>query len=168
MLVFRELETTRSVKPKDPLSRFFRSQSRWELLLLIAANKNSDEIGIWNYIDMLTTRTESPMTIYTFIRDRIDDGSLVLLTGRKKSRKVLSLSAQLETALNDFLLRRYIVGMTEDPGSHGEDASPDDAIQVVQVKSPHSQFSHRETFVGAMLTEADILPNGYLPTETAH
>lgn len=59
---------------------------------------------------MLVTRTESPMTIYTFIRDRIDDGSLVLLPGRKKSRKILSLSPQLEAALNEFLIRRYIVG----------------------------------------------------------
>lgn len=109
MLVFRELEITRSVRQRDPLARFFRSQSRWELLLLIAANGRSDEIGIWNYIDMLTTRTESPMTIYTFIRDRIDDGSLVLLQGRKKSRKVLALSPHLEAALNEFLTRRYIL-----------------------------------------------------------
>ncbi len=168
MLIFRELETTRTIKPKDPLSRFFRSQSRWELLLLIAANKDSDEIGIWNYIDMLTTRTESPMTIYTFIRDRIDDGSLILLTGRKKSRKVLSLSPHIETALNDFLLRRYIVGMTEDPGPRGDETAPEDAIKVVQVKTTQSLFSERQSFVGAMLSEAEIAPAGHYPAETAH
>lgn len=87
--------------------------------MLIAANNRSDEIGIWNYIDMLTTRTESPMTIYTFIRDRIDDGSLVLLPGRKKSRKVLALSPHLEAALNEFLTRRYILS-AQDVGADGD------------------------------------------------
>jgi hypothetical protein len=113
------------IKPKDPLSRFFRSQSRWELLLLIASNGKFTEVGMWNYIDMVATRTESPMTIYNFIRDRIEDKSLVLLPGSKKSRKVLALSPQLESALNDFLIHRYMVGLVnevdyEDPQSQQE------------------------------------------------
>jgi hypothetical protein len=57
MSVDQELEFTRLIKPKDKISRFFRSQSKWELLLLVAANKGNEEIGIWNYIDMLATRT---------------------------------------------------------------------------------------------------------------
>lgn len=108
MLIFRELELTRSVTARDPLSRFFRSQTRWELLLLIAANAGKEELGIWNYIDRLTTRTESPMTIYAFIRDRIEDGSLVLQPGSKKSRKLLTLSTPLESSLRRFLSHRYI------------------------------------------------------------
>lgn len=107
MSVDQELEFTRSIKPKDKISRFFRSQSKWELLLLVAANKGNEEIGIWNYIDMLATRTESQMTIYNFIKDRIEDGSFVLLPSQKKSRKALGLSPELEASLNTYLLERY-------------------------------------------------------------
>lgn len=107
MLVIEELRLTRLVKPKDRISRFFRSQSKWELLLLVAANKGGEEFGIWGYIDMLMTRTESQMTIYNFIKDRIDDGSFLLIPGRKKSRKVLGLSPELEAALDEYLHHRY-------------------------------------------------------------
>lgn len=107
MRVEQELRITRSVRQKDKLFRFFRSQTRWELLLLVAVNKGNEEIGIWNYIDMLATRSESQMTIYNFIKDRIEDGSFVLLPSLKKSRKALGLSAELEIALNTHLERRY-------------------------------------------------------------
>ena len=107
MNVYQELSFTRSVRPKDKLSRFFRSQSKWELLLLVAGNKGNEEIGIWNYIDMLATRTESQMTIYNFIKDRIEDGSFVLLPSQKKSRKALGLSIELEVALKAYLEQRY-------------------------------------------------------------
>ena len=56
---------------------------------------------------MLATRTESQMTIYNFIKDRIEDGSFVLLPSQKKSRKALGLSAELEVALNAYLEQRY-------------------------------------------------------------
>ena len=56
---------------------------------------------------MLGTRTESQMTVYNFIKDRIEDGSFVLLPSLKKSRKALGLSAELQIALNDYLERRY-------------------------------------------------------------
>lgn len=106
MCLERELNIVQSVRPKDKLSRFYRSQTRWELLLLVAANAGNEEIGIWNYIDMLTTRTESQMTVYNFIKDRIEDGSFVLLPSMKKSRKALGLSAELHRALSSHLERR--------------------------------------------------------------
>ena len=107
MSIGMELKITRSVTSRDKLVRFFKSQTRWELLLLVAGQNMDDEIGIWNYIDMLATRTESQMTIYNFIKDRIDDGSFILLPGRKKSRKVIALSPELEKALNAYLALRY-------------------------------------------------------------
>ncbi len=110
MTVEKELSVTRSIRPKDKLSRFFRSQTKWELVLLVAANRGNEEIGIWNYIDMLATRTESQMTIYNFIKDRIEDGSFVLLPSLKKSRKALGLSEELELALKEYLERRYSGG----------------------------------------------------------
>jgi hypothetical protein len=110
MWLEKELRATQAVRPKDKLSRFYRSQTRWELLLLVAANNGNEEIGIWNYIDMLGTRTESQMTVYNFIKDRIEDGSFVLLPSLKKSRKALGLSAELQMALNAYLERRYADG----------------------------------------------------------
>ena len=105
--VAHELQVTRSITPRDKLSRFFRSQSRWELLLLVANGTPEDEVGIWNYIDMLATRTESQMTIYHFIKDRIDDGSFILISGRKRSRKVIALSDEMRNALALYLTNRY-------------------------------------------------------------
>jgi hypothetical protein len=102
-----ELRITRSITQRDRLARFFKSQSRWELLLLVASRNEDDDIGIWNYIDMLATRTESQMTIYNFIKDRIDDGSFILVSGRKKSRKVIALSVDLRVALDQYLMIRY-------------------------------------------------------------
>ncbi len=107
MFIGIELKNIRSVTSRDKLARFFKSQTRWELLLLVAEHNMDDEIGIWNYIDMLATRTESQMTIYNFIKDRIDDGSFILIPGRKKSRKVIALSVELEKALNAYLVLRY-------------------------------------------------------------
>lgn len=135
MLIFRELEVTRSVKPRDPLSRFFRSQTRWELLLMIAANNGAEEIGIWNYIDQLMTRTESPMTIYAFIRDRIEDGSLVLQPGSKKSRKVLTLSPALDASLRRFLAQRYIHSANHGSIENGTDEGEIqiDTVPIMQV-----------------------------------
>lgn len=132
MTVDQELKFTRSIKPKDKISRFFRSQSKWELLLLVAANKGNDEIGIWNYIDMLATRTESQMTIYNFIKDRIEDGSFVLLPSPKKSRKALGLSAELEAALNSYLDQRY--GEADLPQNDGKTSWP----QSVNLLPPQS------------------------------
>jgi hypothetical protein len=122
MSVGQELNFTRSIRPRDKISRFFRSQSKWELLLLVASNKGNEELGIWNYIDMLATRTESQMTMYNFIKDRIEDGSFVLLPSSKKSRKALDLSPELEAALNKYLSERYVTSnVTEEFESRSMD-----------------------------------------------
>lgn len=145
MLIYRELEMTRAVKPRDALSRFFRTQTRWELLLMIAANNGAEEIGIWSYIDRLSTRTESPMTIYAFIRDRIDDGSLILNPGAKKSRKVLNLAPSLYAALQQFLTQRYI--------SSASDISI--AANDVHLGTDRYAEAHLETTTVAVLAKVD-------------
>lgn len=136
MLTERELAATRSIRQKDLLSRFFRTQSRWELLLMIATNRETEETGIWSYIEMMETRTESPMTIYHFIRDRIDDGSFLLMSGQKKSRKILALSPQLEAALTDFLTQRYIVGPIQHNGLRADVLSSARVVNVTTVPMP--------------------------------
>lgn len=129
MLIYRELEATRSIRNNSPLARFFKTQWRWELLLLIATNQDRGDIGIWSYIDMLSTRTESLTTVYNFIKDRVDDGSLLLTEGRKKSMKLLSLAPHIEIALNEFLTKRYLRDASAPPAAS---QGPSDDVQEVR------------------------------------
>ena len=103
----KEINTVRSITHKDKLSKFYRSQTRWELLLLVRSLQDTEEVGIWSYIEMLQTRTESHMTMYQFIKDRIADGSFIVEESGKKSRKVVKLSDDLDQELTAYLSRRY-------------------------------------------------------------
>ena len=106
MLVELELEVLESLPPKSALTDFSKSIVKWELLLLVAKLNGNTEYGIWNYIDSLKTRTENSMTIYTFIKSRIENGSFVVVPGEKKSRKTLALSPQLREELMTYLAAR--------------------------------------------------------------
>ncbi len=106
MLIRHELNVCQSLDVKSPLFAFAKSLSKWELLLTVAALDGDPAYGIWNYIDMLQTRTENPMTMYGFIKAKIDDGCFLVVDGDKKSRKTLNLSPELRAALVSFLERR--------------------------------------------------------------
>lgn len=109
MLIEHELNICRSIDVKSPLFAFARTMSKWELLLTIANLDGNPSYGIWNYIDLLQTRTENPMTMYSFIKSKIDDGSFEAVNGDKKSRKTLRLSKELREALVVFLENRIEV-----------------------------------------------------------
>lgn len=106
MLIENELSMCRSIDVKSRLFPFAKSLSKWELLLMIAALDGDPAYGIWNYIDMLQTRSENPTTLYGFIKTKIDDGCLVVVDGDKKSRKTLNLSPRLRESLMTFLEKR--------------------------------------------------------------
>lgn len=106
MLIELELEVLESLPPKSALADFSKSIVKWELLLLVAKLNGNTEYGIWNYIDSLKTRTENSMTIYTFIKSGIENGSFVVVPGEKKSRKTLALSPQLREELMTYLKAR--------------------------------------------------------------
>lgn len=106
MLVDLELEVLENLPAKSALADFSKSIVKWELLLLVAKLDGNTEYGIWNYIDSLKTRTENSMTIYTFIKSRIENGSFVVVPGEKKSRKTLVLSEALHDELMQFLAIR--------------------------------------------------------------
>lgn len=101
-----ELDICRDVDAKSKLALFMQNRTRWELLLLIALLDGDTEYGISSYIEMLETRRENHMTIYRFIKARIDDGALVLVDGGKKSRKTLVLGAQLREDLAAHMHQR--------------------------------------------------------------
>ena len=84
-----ELLVLHAVDTKSILFPFMKNISRWELLLTIAQLDGNPDYGIWNYIDMLHTKTENPMTLYAFLKLKIEEGSLVKTKSEKKSRKSL-------------------------------------------------------------------------------
>jgi hypothetical protein len=106
MTIKDELLILRAVDTKSILFPFVKSVSKWELLLTIADLEGSPDFGIWNYIEMLNTKTENPMTLYAFLKSKIEEGSLLITKSEKKSRKSLVLSEKLEMELNDFMIMR--------------------------------------------------------------
>ena len=106
MTIKDELLILREVDTKSLLFPFMKSLSKWELLLTIADLEGNPDFGIWNYIDMLHTRTENPMTMYAFVKLKIDEGCLIKTKSEKKSRKSLVLSSVLNLELKQFLNSR--------------------------------------------------------------
>ena len=110
MTIKDELLILQAVDTKSLLFPFMKSLSKWELLLTIADLEGNPDFGIWNYIDMLHTRTENPMTMYAFVKLKIDEGCLIKTKSEKKSRKSLVLSSVLDSELKQFLnSRRHTV-----------------------------------------------------------
>ena len=103
MTIKDELLVLQGVDTKSLLFPFMKSLSKWELLLTIADLEGNPDFGIWNYIDMLHTRTENPMTMYAFVKLKIDEGCFIKTKSEKKSRKSLMLSSALGSELKQFL-----------------------------------------------------------------
>ena len=55
---------------------------------------------------LLNTKTENPMTLYAFLKLKIEEGSLVTTKSEKKSRKSLKLSEALDFELKKFMMNR--------------------------------------------------------------
>lgn len=113
MTITNELLILRAVDTKSILFPFMKSLSKWELLLTIAELDGNPDFGIWNYIDMLHTRTENPMTMYSFVKLKIEEGSLIITKSEKKSRKSLILNPELARELNEFLENRRHTSLPE-------------------------------------------------------
>lgn len=106
MTIKDELLILRATNTKSILFPFMKNVSKWELLLTIADLDGSPDFGIWNYIEMLNTKTENPMTLYAFLKLKIEEGSLVITKSDKRSRKSLILSKELEMELTKFMIMR--------------------------------------------------------------
>ena len=113
MTIADELLVLKAVDTKSILFPFMKNISRWELLLTIAQLDGNPDYGIWNYIDMLNTKTENPMTLYAFLKLKIEEGSLVKTKSEKKSRKSLILSEELNLELERFMMNREMPRLPE-------------------------------------------------------
>lgn len=101
--VVKELQLFRRGARKRRLTPFFSRASTWELLLVIARLDGNGAYGINDYIDQLETLQATRLTIQSFIKDRISEGSLIVIAGNKRSRKTLKLSQELRKELDEYL-----------------------------------------------------------------
>lgn len=100
--IAKELQLFRHNARKRLLTPFFSRATTWELLLVIAKLDGNGAYGINDYIDQLETLQTTRLTIQNFIKDRISEGSLVIVKGNKRSRKTLNLSPDLREELDKY------------------------------------------------------------------
>lgn len=98
-----ELKRIRYINGTHILKKFSSNMSHWELLMIIYNLNGNPSYGINDYIDKLQTMRTTRLTLQNFIKDRVNDGSLIVVKSAKKSRKTLSLSALLADELNIFI-----------------------------------------------------------------
>jgi hypothetical protein len=109
--VIIEIERVRRLSSHKKLAPFVRNQTTWELLLIISAFPN---LQISEAIEKIKTRQLSHSSIVRFIQEQVSAGSFITSVAPKRSAKFLSLSAEVEKALQAFLQETYHSGQ----GSH--------------------------------------------------
>lgn len=97
-----ELERVRLLQDTQYLRHFASRNATWELLLIIYVLEGNGDYGINDYIDRLKTMRTTRLTIQNFIKDRFQEGSLLVTESNKKSRKTLTLSDKLRKELEDY------------------------------------------------------------------
>ena len=115
-----ELERVRLLQDTLYLRHFASRNSTWELLLIIYVLEANGDYGINDYIDRLKTLRTTRLTIQNFIKDRLQEGSLIVTESNKKSRKTLALSDKLRNELEDYFA--WIVDRDVRPDLSSEEA----------------------------------------------
>lgn len=120
----QELERVRFLQDTLYLRHFASRSSTWELLLVVCALDGDGDFGINDYIDNLKTMRTTRLTIQNFIKDRIEEGSLVVANSNKKSRKTLQLSSKLRSELEDYFQWIAERGLVTQITSKGTEKDP--------------------------------------------
>lgn len=100
-LLFQELMKVRLIGANKLLRPFLHRLETWELLLMVHMLSGDGRYGIEDYLEKLQTLKCTRLTMRNFIRDRIAEGTFIVVEGDKKSRKCLELSADLRSELED-------------------------------------------------------------------
>ena len=103
MMAKRELQRMASRQRTKHLYKYTHDVEYWELLLVIYTCDGDPEYGIGDYVARVRTNRRTNLTMQNFLRDRIAEGSLVVVESVKKSRKTLTLSDQLREELEEHL-----------------------------------------------------------------
>ena len=99
----RELQRIASGQRTKYLYKYTLDVEYWELLLVIYTCDGDPKYGIGDYVARIRSNRRTNLTMQNFIRDRIAEGSLVVVESAKKSRKTLKLSDQLREELEEHL-----------------------------------------------------------------
>lgn len=97
-----ELNRVRLLHETQQLRHFVSRSITWELLLVIYELEGIGDYGINDYIDKLQTMKTTRLTIQNFVKDRIHEGSLIVTSSNKRSRKTLILSPKLREELEAY------------------------------------------------------------------
>lgn len=128
--IMLEIERVRRLSSHRKLAPFVRNQTTWELLLIISTFPN---LQISEAMDKLETRQLSHSSVVRFIQEQVSAGSFITSVAPKRSAKFLSLSAEVEKALQAFLQETY----------HGR--------QEANHSSPHASASSFKTMLCTFL-----------------
>lgn len=110
-----ELERVRLLHETQYLRHFVSRSITWELLLVIYELEGIGDYGINDYIDQLKTMRTTRLTIQNFIKDRINERSLIVTTSNKKSRKTLLLSQKLRDELEAYFVWMTSIDVSDLP-----------------------------------------------------
>ena len=89
-VIHYEIDRIRFLAETDYLKAYAARAETWELLCIIVSLQGDRRYGINDYIDMTKTARCSRLTLYKFLRDRIDCGDFHIVRGEKRSRKTLT------------------------------------------------------------------------------
>ena len=89
-MIHDEIDRIRFLAGTDYLRAYAARAETWELLCIIFSLQGDRRYGINDYIDMTKTARCSRLTLYKFLRDRIDCGDFHIVRGEKRSRKTLT------------------------------------------------------------------------------
>lgn len=97
-----EEERTKAIQASEALKIFAISPTYWELLLVIYKLDGDPDFGVNDYVDLLTTRVATRLTVLNFMKVQIKAGYLQLAPSLKRSRKTLVVSDALKLELTTF------------------------------------------------------------------
>jgi len=132
-----ELEFERDVSRSRELSLFRRNPATWELLLLLAENKNGAHDGVYDTIESVHTQYLGNSALLKFVRERRDDGLFEFLENDKKSKRTVRVQEAILEELTEILERRndLLLSMFRERPSGLNTPSPDTDISSTTIDS---------------------------------
>ena len=97
-----ETERAQAIQSSEALHTFARNPTYWELLLTIYKLDGDPNFGVNDYVDLLTVREVTSLTVLNFMKAQIKAGHLQLTPSLKRSRKTLIVSDALKVELLSF------------------------------------------------------------------
>jgi len=135
-LLNQEKRRIKFIQGTKRLRRFCTHIVYWELLLLLYENSGDPELGINDYIDTLQSTRLTRLTVSNFLKDRINDGDLIVVPSVKKSKKALALSEELEAELKHLMVMNL-------PYAHMLSLDEVEKLQISQTEAPTSKWAAR-------------------------